>query len=35
MLKARQIGIDDVGELVRTDTTQSHDFYYDIIFNPE
>lgn len=30
-----QIGIEDFGELVRPDTNQSHDFFYDIIFNIE
>ena len=30
-----QIGIDDFGEFVRPDTSQSHDFFYDIIFNTE
>ena len=29
-----QIGIDDFGELVRTDTNQSHSFFYDIVFGP-
>ncbi len=31
----RQIGIDDFGEIVRTDTNAAQNFYYDIIFNPE
>ncbi len=28
-----RIGIDDFGELVRSDTSQSHDFFYDAVFS--
>ncbi len=30
-----QIGIDDFGELVRTDTNNTHNFFYDIVFSPK
>ncbi|XP_064386094.1 uncharacterized protein LOC135334732 isoform X2 [Halichondria panicea] len=29
-----QIGIDDFGELVRSDTNNTHNFFYDIVFSP-
>ena len=29
-----QIGIDDFGELVRSDTHSTHNFFYDIVFAP-
>lgn len=28
-----RIGIEDFGELVRSDTSQTHDFFYDIVFS--
>ena len=30
-----RIGIEDFGELVRTDTNQTHDFFYDIVFSEQ
>ncbi len=30
-----QIGIDDFGELVRSDTNNTHNFFYDIVFSPK
>ena len=29
-----QIGIDDFGELVRSDVSQTHNFFYDLVFGP-
>ena len=30
-----RIGIEDFGELVRSDTSQTHNFFYDIVFKEE
>ncbi len=33
--RSSQIGIDDFGELVRTDTSQTQNFFFDIVFPPQ
>ena len=33
--RSNQIGIDDFGELVRSDTTHTHNFFFDIVFGPK
>ncbi len=32
--RSSQIGIDDFGELVRSDPSQSSNFFFDIVFPP-
>ena len=32
--RAPQIGIDDFGELIRSDVSQAHNFFYDLVFGP-
>ena len=32
--RSAQIGIDDFGELVRSDTNLTHNFFFDLVFGP-
>ena len=32
--RSSQIGIDNFGELIRSDPSQTHDFFYNLVFGP-